>query len=390
MSNVIWLIETIFLFIFSYIVPKNKNLIIFWSMKWIHISWNPKIFYLYLNSISKWKLNLYFFDWYKTNIDNRIKVYWFWFKKYWLILRAKYLIIDACSFDLWVKWVIFWHFNLIQMWHWEPIKKIWFLSDLYIKRRNKIILFFEKLEYKTYKMILSNPWTSKIIEWAFQSKKVFNIWFPRNDILLNKQILKLVENYIVKNKITEYKKVFNKIILLAPTFREKNNTNYFSLNEIKKLNEILVENNYIILIKKHINEKRDFLNNNIFSNIIDITNKLNYDSTDFLPFIDIIITDYSSIYIDFLLTNKPIIWYQNDLHDYINKERWLIYNQDKIIIPDTTAYNINDLCKIIWELDFITKKESYIKNYNKLYNLFYKWLIKKSTTCKKIYNLMFK
>ncbi|MDD5213889.1 MAG: CDP-glycerol glycerophosphotransferase family protein, partial [Candidatus Gracilibacteria bacterium] len=177
MSNVIGLIETIFLFIFSYIVPKNKNLIIFGSMKGIHISGNPKIFYLYLNSISKGKLNLYFFDGYKTNIDNRIKVYGFGFKKYWLILRAKYLIIDACSFDLGVKGVIFGHFNLIQMWHGEPIKKIGFLSDLYIKRRNKIILFFEKLEYKTYKMILSNPGTSKIIEGAFQSKKVFNIGF---------------------------------------------------------------------------------------------------------------------------------------------------------------------------------------------------------------------
>ena len=45
------------------------------------------------------------------------------------------------------------------MWHGEPIKKIGFLSDLYISRRNPIVLFFEKLEYKTYKYILSNPST---------------------------------------------------------------------------------------------------------------------------------------------------------------------------------------------------------------------------------------
>lgn len=61
MTKIVALIETFFLFIFSYIIPKKNNLILFGSMRWEHISWNPKIYYLYLKYIYKFDGELFFF-----------------------------------------------------------------------------------------------------------------------------------------------------------------------------------------------------------------------------------------------------------------------------------------------------------------------------------------
>lgn len=385
----IWLIDTIFLFIFSYIIPKKNNLILFGSMKTKYIWWNPKIYYLYLNDKYKDKYEILFCDPKNTNKDKRIKTYWKWFKKYWLLLRAKTLIIDACSFDLWINWVFTWNFNLVQMWHWEPIKKIWFLSELYISRRNPIVLFFEKLEYKTYKLILSNPWSIDIIKWCFKNENVKWIWVPRNDLLLHKNILELVQNNIVKNQIEKWKKEYKKVILFAPTFRETDSSDYFSKDEAERLNSILKEKEYLVIIKTHPNETRNFLHWE-YSNLVNITEKYRFDATDFTPFVDMVMTDYSSIYIDFLLTKKPVIFYQKDLDDYINKERWLLYKPEDVVIKETVAYSFDELLEVFKNLEKNIETIEYQNWYTNLYNLFFKGLDAKVSTCEKLDNLLLK
>jgi len=389
LNKITWLVETLFLYIFSYIIPKNNNLLLFGSMKTKYIWWNPKIYYLYLNEKYWDKYTILFCDPKSTNTDERIKTYGKWFKKYWLILRANALIIDACSFDLWIKGVIGGKFNLIQMWHWEPIKKIGFLSKLYISRRNPIVLFFEKLEYKTYKLILSNPWSIEFIKWCFRNNSVTWIWVPRNDLLLHKNILNLIKNDIVEKQISTWKKDFKKVILLAPTFRETDSSDYFTQEEANKLNKVLKSEDYLLIIKTHPNETRWFLHEE-YSNLQNITKVMNYDATDFTPFVDIVMTDYSSIYIDFLLTWKPVIFYQKDLDEYINKERGLLYNPGDVTTKETTAYNFKELVMIFQNLETTTLTNEYSKWYSDLYNLFFKWLDTNISTCERLDNLILK
>lgn len=372
MEKIIWLFETIFFCIFSYIIPKDKKLILFWSMKGKYIWWNPKAFYLYLQEIYKFdgKL-LYYYGTQNPTLDWEINTYWDTYKKYWLLLRAKYLFIDSCSFDLGIKWVFFWNFEVIQMWHGEPIKKIWFLSELYISRRNKVVLFFEKLEYKNYKYILSNFWSKDIIAWAFRNENVLNIGLPRNDVLINHAFLKIYNNSTLESKLQWYKEKFSKVVLFSPTFRELNQEPYFSSDQLIELNQILKETNTLCIIKLHPNEKRIFLGDIKYSNIENVTNLLNYDSTDFLPFVDYLITDYSSIYIDFLLTWKPICWYQNDLNEYITSERWLLYSPAEVFIKDTTANNFSEFTIILKNIHSITNSSQYKNSYDHLRQKFY-------------------
>ena len=382
--KILWFIETIVFLLLGYLIPKDPDLLIFWCRRGESIVWNPKIFYLYLNERYTSKYNLLFYDKNSINNNKDIKTYSNNLRKYRVMLRAKYIFIDNCSFDVWLNGVFLWNFNVIQTWHWEPIKWIGFLSELYLKRRNKIVLFFEKLEYRNYKYILSNPATVDVISWVFANKhNVIWIWLPRNDILLHKDILNLVKNEKVEKHLNKLKESYSKIILLAPTFREVDNYEYFSEEEISKLNDILLMKNYYLIIKTHPDEKRNFLFENQ-SNITNITKILHYDAIDFLPFVDILMTDYSSIYIDFLLTWKPIIYYQKDLKHYIDKERGLLYNPREVVIKELTAYSFNDLVNIFYSLDSIVWSHWYAESYTNLYSLFFNWLDITTPTCEKL------
>jgi CDP-glycerol glycerophosphotransferase (TagB/SpsB family) len=51
------------------------------------------------------------------------------------------------------------------------------------------------------------------------------------------------------------------------------------------------------------------------------------DVNDLLPAVDILITDYSSIYFDFLLLDRPMIFSCHDLEEYI-RDRGLMMDYD--------------------------------------------------------------
>lgn len=387
--KILWLFETWVFLLLSYIIPKNKNLVIFGCRRWESIIWNPKIYYKYLKNLYWDDLNLLFYDKNNINDDDSIITYWNSLKKYWLMIRAQYIIIDNCSFDVGLNGVFAWNFNTIQTRHGEPIKWIWFLSKQYVAARSKIVLFFEKLEYRNYMMILSNYNTANIMSWVFNNSiKVKNIWLPRNDLITHPNIQKLLENDKVKKTISWFKDTYKQVYLLAPTFRDKVETDYFTEEQIDSLNNILRKQNILLLIKTHPRETRNYIKQDT-SNIINVTESLPYDALDFLPFIDGVITDYSSIYIDFLLTWKPILWYQEDLEDYIKNERGMLYPHEEVVIHKWTAHDFKNLLLIFKNLNTILSNKKYNENYMKLKEKFYwkdRW---SASSCQQLTTILF-
>jgi CDP-glycerol glycerophosphotransferase len=67
---------------------------------------------------------------------------------------------------------------------------------------------------------------------------------------------------------------------------------------------------------------------------------------------DILITDYSSCYFDFLLLNRPIIHYVYDYDQYKNQDRGLYYSIDKAK-GGAVGYNFEELIVCI---------ENYLQN----------------------------
>ena len=72
----------------------------------------------------------------------------------------------------------------------------------------------------------------------------------------------------------------------------------------------------------------------------------------------ILITDYSSIYADFLLLDRPIIFANFDHKSYIDNERGLYWDYDKV----TPGVKASDWNAVIQNLEtIIVKKQDYYK-----------------------------
>lgn len=123
---------------------------------------------------------------------------------------------------------------------------------------------------------------------------------------------------------------YEEIIIYLPTFREGHGRNeglktneLFNLDIVnyEELEQFLESKNYLLITKYHPYEV-DSINYDFKSSkhIYNLSNedlvKNDIDLYELLPLTSMLITDYSSVYIDYLLLDKPIIFVDSDLEHY--------------------------------------------------------------------------
>jgi CDP-glycerol glycerophosphotransferase (TagB/SpsB family) len=155
-------------------------------------------------------------------------------------------------------------------------------------------------------------------------------------------------------------KEYNKILLWMPTWRGHSRTGIntqsesefpiINMNNIKRLDQYTREKNVLLMIKPHpIQLNLSILNEN-FQNIKVIKNKDLDDANMFLyqlfHEVDALLTDYSSVYFDFLLTMKPIGFTIDDFGSYMDKRGFVVDNPLDIM-PGEKITTIDELFKFI-------------------------------------------
>lgn len=222
----------------------------------------------------------------------------------------------------------------VNLYHGMAVKKIYnsskFLKNVFSKSYKNI---FRKILHgfcftDEYDLItVTNKFFKKIYQKSFMNKKVEVLGMPRTDILLKKKNTKIK----LLSKLGLQNKKIKNIIIYLPTFRDKNMD--FSKNEtfLKEhaLQKVLNNNNSIILLKHHFfykNQAQQKFKNyvKISNNIYNLSNK--FLTGELINCSDLLITDYSSIYIDYLLINKPVLFFCYDLKTYIKNHRELNFN----------------------------------------------------------------
>ena len=140
-------------------------------------------------------------------------------------------------------------------------------------------------------------------------------------------------------------KRYNKVYFYMPTFRDSHRDIFTACGfDFIALNNSLKKSNDIFVIKVHPNTFSLLSKIDSFSNIIII--KHQFDIYPILPFIDTLITDYSSIYFDCLLLRKELVLFPFDIEEYKNGDRELSidYNAD---IKGTRIYKFKELLDIV-------------------------------------------
>ena len=116
------------------------------------------------------------------------------------------------------------------------------------------------------------------------------------------------------------------------------------------MNDVLKKHNILLVLKPHPAQDLSVIKTENLSNFVIFTNedlnKNNISLYEFLGQTDALITDYSSVYYDYLLTDKPIAITTDDLEEYKKVFEFVydnIYDVIKGEYINNFEENINEL-----------------------------------------------
>lgn len=247
----------------------------------------------------------------------------------------------------------------IELWHAFPTKK----AGLYLDRMGnsgfvKYTDYF--LSYSEFCTLLLNS------RYGLPIDKYVVLGAPRND-------------YLFSPHDDIYHDNFSKVIFYTPTFRESRDAEKIkSLNlwfddfSLVRLNEFLLQNNYLFVWKLHPSDENELLKLNdtpVYSNISLLTNRklqgMKIDFYQLLALSDLLITDYSSIYADYLLLDKPLIFTPTDL-DKFSAERGVLLTPYEVWVPGpiclTQASLQAELLRCLNEPDYYEKERKFMRD----------------------------
>ncbi|NMA83315.1 MAG: hypothetical protein GX962_05565, partial [Epulopiscium sp.] len=252
------------------------------------------------------------------------------------LARAKYLITDTTFPHYFNKRE---EQSYIMAWHGTPYKTIGkdVKSSNYDSHKNvmKNILhtdyFISPSKYTTDTIL--NSQTSKDLF----SGEVLELGMPRVDLTynVNAEELKMKMNIPLEKKV----------VLYAPTWNDYSQDINQSVSELVRDAEqlqMLLGNDYLVALKVHYYEYQAISNMNTECYLVDNS----IDTNKVLQVSDYLITDYSSVFFDYLGLKRPIYFYFKNYDEYSTK-RGLYLEKDEL--PGPTCSTIDKLAELISE-----------------------------------------
>lgn len=225
----------------------------------------------------------------------------------------------------------------VNLWHGVSLKRVmWQAPDAFVRdfgvKDKKEMQTSISFRIKTYSFMFRKPDlcltpSDKQKELFFAEMfdipldKCVTAVYPRSKFLIEGKVSALsfikemepTSTLDFVNKISKYRKVY----IYMPTYRN-DNRDFVKESGIDwgKLDELLCDKDSLLIVKFHPNTH--FNGNEIFHQYKNIClYPAESDIYTILPFMDVLITDYSSVYSDFLMMNKDIILFVFDFDKYV-------------------------------------------------------------------------
>ena len=236
---------------------------------------------------------------------------------------------------------------VVNLWHGMPLKKIGNLEE-----------GLENVDYNFFtKLVSSSDYFTPIMKAAFNAteEQILLVGNIRNDEL--------------------FKEKQDKRIIWMPTYR--NSKNYhdsqdaliFSLGEddFRKIEQLLSKYGYQLYIKLHPLEEFRLqvqMNHSIIHLLTEEIISEQYGTLyTFLGTTSALITDYSSVFLDYYLLNRPVAFTINDYEEYKDK-RGFVFEDVKSLMVGSVIRDSHDLLEF---LESVMKSEdSYIEERTKV------------------------
>lgn len=203
---------------------------------------------------------------------------------------------------------------IINLWHGVPLKKI-ALLDPNLKKAARI--YFKKIFSDNYTCVLTTSHALiPLMARSFAiSEDRIKVWGqPRNDGMFQTNDRAEILRQIYPD-LPEY----SQAVLYAPTFRDYGQVQLFPFEDfdLEQMEHFLEEKKMLLFIRTHVAEQGS-ATRYLGKRIRFLGNEQAEDVTGILNIFDCLITDYSSIYIDYLLTGKPMIFLPYDRRKYLD------------------------------------------------------------------------
>lgn len=242
-----------------------------------------------------------------------------------------------------------------------------FKNDYFEKDESGLKNFNIDMCFTTSKLASQITSISELVE--FSKFKVTG--FPRNDEMLSPRFSKveIYDKLSIDNDTN--------IILYVPTHRdyEKNITkadrNILGYGDSfnSNLSTLLVNTNSVILVKLHPKQNDYVIHKSLIDRIIVYKQSYALTLYDIMPYSKLLISDYSSVYFDYLLTGGHVIFHFYDFDSYI-KTRSLSYDPIESILN-------GEICKseeeFINALNMVLNEKILTKKYCKFDEIFNKY-----------------
>ena len=207
---------------------------------------------------------------------------------------------------------------------------------------------------------------AKVCETAFGARpdQIIRAGCPRNTIFYHPEQLNICRQRVLEILSQDSRKKWpeeTKIITYMPTFRDKveNSFSFERLANNETLMHWLEYNNAVILQKAHfITQKRREMEGATAHNRIFSFN--NVSAQILLAATDLLITDYSSCFFDYLILDRPIIHFIYDYDYYVNHDRGVYYTKEHVCCGDI-AISKEELPDLIIQNMEIPEKEHDIR-----------------------------
>ncbi len=257
----------------------------------------------------------------------------------WYCLRARVKVLDHSPVNAELLYALLYS-RTVQIWHGIPLKKIGHLVN------------YKMVHYDL--VVSTSPFvTEYAFAELFSTTQFVECGYPRNDVLTcgvnDRRQLALV-NQPIYQWLAQHNR---SLVVYMPTWRDDS----LSANpiELEALNQFAKAQELTIVIKMH-----PFIRPEAFFDTLDTgkyrftadysENIVFYPSTDDIyPLLSrsvMLITDYSSVYFDYLLVDKPILFFVYDLARYIEKQGDFMLAFDDFT-PGDKAFNFAELIQML-------------------------------------------
>lgn len=347
---------------FSFLFPRSPRKYVFGSYRGSFAD-NAKYLFLYANEYGESNIS---YIWLSTKRATAKKVKSLGLKAYWVLeprgvwhaLTAKYWFFNSYTSD--IMFCLSGRAVCINLWHGVGIKRIEYnassgpLADRFTKKNRYDVFTHPECFRKPDWVLSSTPFQNHFFSTSFRvpADRCLEMGYPRNRIITAspEERIRFVKRFEPEqtSELIDRLKRYDKVFIYMPTFRDSQLTIFTQSMDLERLNAIMAAKNSMLILKPHANVRltEDF---GSLTNIMPASPIM--DIYPVLPYVHVLITDYSSIIYDWLLMDgKDVILYLYDYEAYV-KERDFFYPFDENV-TGCRVESFEELCRLIESGDY--------------------------------------